>query len=128
MTCPPPTGHRVSNIFLTLPPRDDSIELSRFFVFGEMVKEGEGEKIIFNSMIITLILSFTCLIDSSFNFTGIGLERVKRGRGCQGCDLSGEDLTGADFTGANMKKVMGLEYATKCESIMPWGEENSGCK
>ena len=90
-------------------------------------------KIIFKSMIITLILPFTCLIDNSFSFTGIGLERVKRGEDCQRCDLSGEDLTGVDLswvdlTGAKMKKVMGLEYATKCKTIMPWGEENSGCK
>jgi len=43
-------------------------------------------------------------------------------------DLGQADLTEADFTGAKMKKVMGLEYATKCKTIMPWGEENSGCK
>ena len=67
-------------------------------------------KIIFKSMIITLILPFTCLIDNSFSFTGIGLERVKRGEDCQRCDLSGEDLTGVDLswvdlTGADLNEV-----------------------
>ena len=60
-----------------------------------------------------------------------------------GKDLSHKDLTGADLrdadltkaylieadlTGANMKNIRNLDSAIKCKTIMPWGEDNSGCK
>jgi len=38
------------------------------------------------------------------------------------------DLTGADLGGANMKNIRNLDSAIKCKTIMPWGEDNSGCK
>ena len=50
-----------------------------------------------------------------------------------GKDLSHKDLTGADLwmanlKGANMKNIRNLDSAIKCNTIMPWGEDNSGCK
>ena len=40
--------------------------------------------------------------------------------------LIGADLTEADLTGAKMKDI-NLIHAIQCKTIMPWGEENSGC-
>jgi len=45
-----------------------------------------------------------------------------------GADLTGADLTKANLTGANMKNIRNLDSAIKCKTIMPWGEDNSGCK
>ena len=44
-----------------------------------------------------------------------------------GKDLSQKDLTGANLTEANMKNIRNLDSAIKCKTIMPWGEDNSGC-
>ena len=43
-------------------------------------------------------------------------------------NLNGADLTFANLKGANMKNIRNLDSAIKCKTIMPWGEENSGCK
>ena len=43
-------------------------------------------------------------------------------------NLNGADLTFANLKGANMKNIRNLDSAIKCNTIMPWGEENSGCK
>jgi len=45
-----------------------------------------------------------------------------------GADLSEADLTEANLKGANMKNIRNLDSAIKCKTIMPWGEDNSGCK
>ena len=45
-----------------------------------------------------------------------------------GANLSQADLTEADLKGANMKNIRNLDSAIKCKTIMPWGEDNSGCK
>ena len=37
------------------------------------------------------------------------------------------NLFGANFTGAKIKEVEDLDSAIKCQTIMPWGEDNSGC-
>ena len=42
-------------------------------------------------------------------------------------DLTGANLTGADLTEATMKDIKNLNSAIQCKTIMPWGEENSGC-
>jgi len=54
-----------------------------------------------------------------------------------GKDLSHKDLTGANLTeayltgtnleGVNIKNIRNLDSAIKCQTIMPWGEENSSC-
>ena len=63
------------------------------------------------------------------DLTGANLE----GANLKDADLNKADLTKADLTeanlkGANMKNIRNLDSAIKCNTIMPWGEENSGCK
>ena len=41
-------------------------------------------------------------------------------------DLSGANLSGADLSEANIKNV-DLSGATLCNTITPWGTDNSGC-
>ena len=43
-----------------------------------------------------------------------------------GADLSGANLSGADLSEANLKNV-DLSGATLCNTITPWGTDNSGC-
>ena len=43
-------------------------------------------------------------------------------------DLTGANLNGADLGEANMKNIRNLDSAIKCNTIMPWGEDKSGCK
>ena len=50
------------------------------------------------------------------------------GANLKGADLTKADLTFANLKGANMKNIRNLDSAIKCKTIMPWGEENSGCK
>ena len=72
----------------------------------------------------------------------MSLMKFKATNSCNGCDLSGADLSnfellsanleGADLSGANfesaeMKNVENLDKAKLCKTIMPWGEDNSGC-
>ena len=38
------------------------------------------------------------------------------------------NLTEANLKGANMKNIRNLDSVIKCNTIMPWGEDNSGCK
>ena len=49
---------------------------------------------------------------------------------CVGFDLSGLDHRGAKLEGTNptnpnLTNVLGLDDATLCKTIMPWGEDNS---
>ena len=44
-----------------------------------------------------------------------------------GKDLSHKHLTGANLEGVNIKNIRNLDSAIKCKTIMPWGEDNSGC-
>ena len=63
--------------------------------------------------------------------------KLKETGNCQKCNLyfanltkanlSNADLTGANLTEANMKNIRNLDSAIKCKTIMPWGEDNSGC-
>ena len=41
--------------------------------------------------------------------------------------FGGANLTGANFTGTDIENVRGLDTAKLCKTIMPWGEDNSGC-
>ena len=45
-----------------------------------------------------------------------------------GANLSYANLSGANLNKANMKNIRNLDSAIKCKTIMPWGEDNSGCK
>ncbi len=83
---------------------------------------------------------------------GMSLMQFKATNGCQGCDLKGAEFEGADLRSANLKgadlrytdlegadlanadlegadlgDVRGLDEAKLCKTIMPWGEDNSGC-
>ena len=58
------------------------------------------------------------------DLTGADLEGANLIR----ANLNGADLTFANLKGANMKNIRNLDSAIKCKTIMPWGEENSGCK
>ena len=65
------------------------------------------------------------------------VKRLKITNSCVKCILVGADLTkanlsgaklqGANLTGATMKNIKNLKSAIQCKTIMPWGEENSGC-
>ena len=68
------------------------------------------------------ILYFANLKDADLNkanLTGADLSKA---------NLSQADLTFANLKGANMKNIRNLDSAIKCKTIMPWGEDNSGCK
>jgi uncharacterized protein YjbI with pentapeptide repeats len=44
-----------------------------------------------------------------------------------GANLNEANLTGADLTGADLTGATKLKFSIQCKTIMPWGEENSGC-
>ena len=44
-----------------------------------------------------------------------------------GADLTKANLEGANLSNANLKGVTNLDKAKLCKTIMPWGEDNSGC-
>ena len=48
------------------------------------------------------------------------------GADLSGAKLSEADLSGTDLSGANLKNV-DLSGATLCNTITPWGTDNSGC-
>ena len=161
--------------------RDDSIELSRFFVFGQSKEKREKiRKLVFLFMTFGLV---GLMCGSASGFRADNIIKLKETGNCQKCDLwnanlewanlteaklyqanltkanlRGADLPGADvsganleganltgaflfqatlkganltkanLTGANMKNIRNLDSAIKCKTIMPWGEDNSGCK
>ena len=43
-------------------------------------------------------------------------------------DLNAANLTRAKLTRTNMKKIKNMDFAIKCKTIFPWGEDNYGCK
>jgi len=75
------------------------------------------------------------------NFTGADLTGAKLSRDMKGVNLKGANLTnadlvnvdfsganlaGANLTGANLTGAK-IEKATLCNTITPWGKDNSGC-
>ena len=76
------------------------------------------------------------------------VERLKTLNACLGCDLTGADLaevhleyvilkganlagtdlTRADLTGVNLKDAYSITGAKFCNTMTPWGLDNSGCK
>ena len=71
------------------------------------------------------------------------VKRLKTLNACLGCDLTGADLAevhleyvnlkganfaGADLTGVNLKDAYSITGAKFCNTMTPWGLDNSGCK
>ena len=56
------------------------------------------------------------------NLTGANLAKAN----LVGVDFSGADLTRANLTGANLTGAK-IDKATLCNTITPWGRDNSGC-
>ena len=71
------------------------------------------------------------------------VKRLKTLNACPGCDLTGADLAevhleyvnlkganlaGADLTGVNLKDAYSITGAKFCNTMTPWGLDNSGCK
>ena len=57
--------------------------------------------------------------------------KLKSLNACEGCNLQGANLsranlTEADLSGANLTEA-NLSGATLCNTVTPWGVENSGC-
>jgi len=50
------------------------------------------------------------------------------GANLTGSHLNGTNLTKANLTEAILKDVVNFDEAKKCQTILPWGEDNSGCK
>ena len=62
------------------------------------------------------------------NLSGADLTRASfNGAKLSDADLSGADLTGANFTGASLTNVK-LDEVIYCNTTMPWGVLNDGCK
>ena len=57
--------------------------------------------------------------------------KLKALNACEGCNLQGADLSEANLSGANLSgailKNVDLSEVTLCNTITPWGTDNSGC-
>ena len=149
--------------------RGDSVELSRFFVFGDSKEMREKiRKVFFLFMVLGLVglmcgceLGTTALSESDISDdynedVKKSLRKLIATGNCEECplmgvDISGKDLSHKDLTKANLRKAnlqgadlrkanlfqvnlyevdltgVNLDSAIKCHTIMPWGEDNSGC-
>jgi len=136
--------------------QDDLVGLSRFFVSGEG-NEKRKQKMrsgLFLFMVLGLVglmcgcelgttaLSESDILDNYNEEVKKSLKKLISTGNCKECpfvgvdisgkdlknkDLGGADLTNVDLSQANMKNIRNLDSAIKCKTIMPWGEENSGC-
>ena len=140
--------------------RGDSVELSRFFVFGDSKEMREKiRKVFFLFITFGLVV---LMFGSASGQQAKNIIKLKKTGNCKKCfllkadlkmaklkgaklegadlkfsdlkranlseaDLSGAKLSGADLTEAKMKNIKNLNEAIQCKTIMPWGEENSGC-
>ena len=52
--------------------------------------------------------------------------KLKSLNACEGCNLQGAKLNGQDLVGANLARA-NLSETTLCNTITPWGTDNSGC-
>ena len=86
--------------------RDDSIELSRFFVFGDSKEMREKiRKVFFLFMTFGLVV---LMFGSASGQQAKNIIKLKRTGNCKGCfllkaDLKRADLEGADLEGADLK-------------------------
>ncbi len=81
------------------------------------------------SLLLAIIL---CGNSTAIAFDETDLKKLEVLNVCEECDLSGADLGGAnlrwaDLRGANLRDAK-LGDAIICKTLMPWGEDNSGCK
>ena len=104
-----------------------------------------------NKLLIILLLSLGLIGTTSAGEVDTNILKLKASESCEGCNLnganlswanlswanlSGADLSGADLSGANLSeadlsganlKEANLSGATLCNTITPWGTDNSGC-
>jgi len=52
--------------------------------------------------------------------------KLKALNACEKCNLQGAKLNGQDLVGANLRGA-DLSETTLCNTITPWGTDNSGC-
>ena len=68
------------------------------------------------------------------DFTGADLAEVHleyvnlKGANLSNADLWRANLAGADLTGVNLKDAYSITGAKFCNTMTPWGLDNSGCK
>ena len=101
-----------------------------------------GVKLTLMKKLLLLLLLFLGLMGiASADDVETNIVKLKAKNACeicnlQGADLSGTDLTdanlsGADLSGANLSKAYlanaNLSGATLCNTVTPWGIDNSGC-
>ncbi len=96
-------------------------------------------KILTALMVLAVAL---CGSGAASAFDAKHLMKLKALNACEGCDLSDIDLSGAKLRNANLRvadlsgadlstailKNAHLNGAILCKTLMPWGEENAGCK
>ena len=111
--------------------RDDSIELSRFFVFGDSKEMREKiRKVFFLFMTFGLVV---LMFGSASGQQAKNIIKLKKTGNCKKCfllkaDLREANLDRVNLTEANMKNIRNLDSAIKCKTIFSWGEDNSGCE
>ena len=77
-------------------------------------------------LLLLLLLSLGLIGTTSAGEVETNILKLKALGTCEGCNLQGADLSEADLSGANLKNV-DLSGATLCNTITPWGTDNSGC-
>ena len=77
--------------------------------------------------LLLLLLLFLGLIGTaSADIVETNTLKLKTLNACESCNLQVADLSEADLSRANLKNV-DLSGATLCNTITPWGTDNSGC-
>ena len=82
--------------------------------------------------LLLLLLLFLGLIGTaSADIVETNTLKLKTLNACESCNLQVANLSGADLSGANLSeanlKNVDLSGATLCNTITPWGTDNSGC-
>ena len=92
--------------------------------------------------LLLLLLLFLGLIGTaSADIVETNTLKLKTLNACESCNLQVANLSGADLSGANLYKAdlsganlseanlknVDLSGATLCNTITPWGTDNSGC-
>ena len=77
--------------------------------------------------LLLLLLLFLGLIGTaSADIVETNILKLKALNACEGCNLQGAKLNGQDLVGANLRGA-DLSETTLCNTITPWGTDNSGC-
>ena len=59
---------------------------------------------------------------------GVDLQEANlKGTNLRNADLSGANFTGADLSTADVSRTTKLEGAIFCNTLTPWGHDDSGC-